>query len=163
MRSRWSAKNSRGKGTAISTQTAVVAGQHRGGGGIINLPGGGKSVDVVDVPKGERLIVDTVASAQPGALALVVDHGHRHGEGHARLPHPQRVVFLRSTPILTSTPTDAQTATDGRDHVLGLPRSDFPLKNGYSVQFFVKAYRKGDPTLAGISGTRLVQVATAPG
>jgi hypothetical protein len=29
------------------------------------------------------------------------------------------------------------------------------------VQFFVKAYGKGDPALAGISGTRLVQVATA--
>jgi hypothetical protein len=40
------------------------------------------------------------------------------------------------------------------------PRSDFPIKNGFSVQFFVKAYRSGDPTLAGISGTRLVQVAT---
>ena len=31
-----------------------------GGGGIINLPGGGKSIDVTDVPKGERLIVDKV-------------------------------------------------------------------------------------------------------
>jgi hypothetical protein len=31
------------------------------------------------------------------------------------------------------------------------------------VQFFVKAYRKGDPTVAGISGTRLVQVATVSG
>ncbi len=40
------------------------------------------------------------------------------------------------------------------------PEADFPIKNGYSVQFFVKAYRQGDPTLAGISGTRLVQVAT---
>jgi hypothetical protein len=29
------------------------------------------------------------------------------------------------------------------------------------VQYFVKAYGKGDPTLAGISGTRLVRVATA--
>ena len=70
-------------------------------------------------------------------------------------------VFVRSTPILTSTPTDAQTATDGRISYAVMPRSDFPLRNGYSVQFFVKAYRKGDPTLAGISGTRLVQVATA--
>jgi hypothetical protein len=26
------------------------------------------------------------------------------------------------------------------------------------VQFFVKAYRLGDPALAGIAGTRLVQV-----
>ena len=70
-------------------------------------------------------------------------------------------VFLRSTPILTSTPTDAQTGARREDHVRGQADVDFPLKNGYSVQFFVKAYQKGDPTLAGISGTRLVQVATA--
>ena len=69
-------------------------------------------------------------------------------------------VFIRSTPILTATPTDAKTSEDGRVKYAISPRSDFPLKTGYSVQFFVKAYRKGDPTLAGISGTRLVQVAT---
>jgi hypothetical protein len=39
------------------------------------------------------------------------------------------------------------------------PKSSFPLKNGHNVQFFVKAYRKGDTPLAGISGT-LVQVRT---
>ena len=66
-----------------------------------------------------------------------------------------------STPILTSTPTDAPTATDGKVSYAVDPTSSFPLKNGYNVQFFVKAYRKGDPMLAGISGTRLVQVATA--
>ena len=70
-------------------------------------------------------------------------------------------VFLRSTPILTSTPTDAQTAQDGNVAYAVNPTSSFPLSNGYNVQFFVKAYRKGDPTLAGVSGTRLVQVATA--
>jgi len=70
-------------------------------------------------------------------------------------------VFLRSTPILTSTPTDAQTATDGVIGYAVKPRSDFPLKNRSNEQFYVKAYRNGDPTLAGIAGTRLVQVATA--
>ena len=35
----------------------------------------------------------------------------------------------------------------------------FPaLRNGYSLQFYVKAYRQGDPVLGGIAGTRLVQV-----
>jgi hypothetical protein len=29
------------------------------------------------------------------------------------------------------------------------------------VQFFVKAYRSGDPALAGVAGYRLVQVRTA--
>jgi hypothetical protein len=70
------------------------------------------------------------------------------------------LVFIRSTPIVTSTPTDAPTGNDGTVSYSIQPRSDFPIKNGFSVQFFVKAYRSGDPTLAGISGTRLVQVAT---
>ena len=60
----------------------------------------------------------------------------------------------------TSTPTDAPTGSSGTVTYSITPRSDFPIKNGFSVQFFVKAYRSGDPTLAGISGTRLVQVAT---
>jgi hypothetical protein len=70
------------------------------------------------------------------------------------------LVFFRSTPIVTSTPTDAPTGNDGTVSYSIQPRSDFPIRNGFSVQFFAKAYRQGDPTLSGISGTRLVQVAT---
>ncbi len=163
IRARVTAKNSRGKGTAISNQTAVVADSSGGGGGVINLPGGGKSVDVTDVPKGERLIVETVDfSPNPvrSRSSITVTVTVKDTRGYFVR---NAFVFLRSTPILTSTPTDAQTATDGRISYAVAPRSDFPLKSGYSVQFFVKAYRKGDPTLAGISGTRLVQVATANG
>lgn len=71
------------------------------------------------------------------------------------------VVFLRSTAILTSTPTDGQIATDGKVSYAVKPTSSFPLKNGYNVQFFVKAQRQGDPPLAGNPGTRLVQVRAA--
>ena len=153
-------KNSRGTSSAISVQTEVV--QDAGGGGVIVLPGGGKSVDAKDVPKGERLIVDTVtfnpnpvrSRSTPITVTITVKDTRGYFIRNA-------YVFLRSTPILTETPTDAQTATDGMITYSIMPRSDFPLKSGYSVQFYVKAYRKGDPTLAGISGTRLVQVATA--
>jgi hypothetical protein len=37
------------------------------------------------------------------------------------------------------------------------PLRAFPAVDG-SVQFFVKAYRVGDPPLGGIAGYRLVQV-----
>jgi hypothetical protein len=155
------ATNSRGNGSAISTQSAVVQ-DASGGGGIINLPNGGKSVDVVDIPAGERLIVQKVqfspnpVRSRSSSITITVTVKDTRGY-YVR----NAFVYLRSTPILTSTPTDAQTANDGRIKYAVKPRSDFPLKNGYSVQFFVKAYRKGDPTLAGIAGTRLVQVATA--
>jgi hypothetical protein len=70
------------------------------------------------------------------------------------------LVFLRSTPVVASIPTDAPTGSNGTVSYSIQPESDFPIKNSYSVQFFVKAYRQGDPSLAGISGTRLVQVKT---
>jgi hypothetical protein len=39
------------------------------------------------------------------------------------------------------------------------PRFNFPRpRPGFNVQFFVKAYRAGDPGLAGVAGYRLVQV-----
>ena len=156
------AKNNRGNSSAISVQTAVVTASGGGGAGIINLPNGGKSVDVADIPAGERLIVQTVdfspnpvrSRTLPITITVTVKDTRGYFVRNA-------LVFVRSTPILTATPTDAPTATDGRVSYAVAPRSDFPLRTGYSVQFFVKAYRKGDPTLAGVSGTRLVQVATA--
>jgi hypothetical protein len=149
------AKNSVGKSSALSDTTAAVTGGSGGG-------GGGGSVKVADVgPAGERLTVDKVvfnpnpvtSRNVPIRVTITVrDTKGRLVQG--------ALVFLRSTPIVTSTPTDAPTGSDGTVTYTIQPRSDFPIKNGFSVQFFVKAYRSGDPTLAGISGTRLVQVAT---
>ena len=158
------AQNSRGKSSAISNQTDVVqdtGGGGGGGGGVIVLPGGEKSVPASEIPKGERLIVDQVKftpnpvtsrSEQIQIRVKVVDTRGYVVRG--------AYVYIRSTPILTSAMPDAATATDGWVTFVTVPRSDFPLKTGYNVQFYVKAYRKGDPTLAGIAGTRLVQVAT---
>ena len=160
LRVRVTATNSRGKSSAFSEPTAVVQ-DASGGGGIINLPNGEKSVAVADIPKGERLIVDQVqfnpnpVSSRSGPIQVRIKV-----EDTRNYVVRGAYVFLRSTPILTSTPTDAQTGTDGWITYSVQPRSDFPLRTGYSVQFYVKAYRKGDPTLAGIAGTRLVQVAT---
>jgi hypothetical protein len=149
------AKNNVGTSSALSDTTAAVTGG--GGGG-----GGGGSVKVADVgPAGERLTVDRVvfnpnpvtSRNVPIRVTITVkDTKGRLVQG--------ALVFIRSTPIVSSTPTDAPTGSDGTVTYNIQPRSDFPIKNGFSVQFFVKAYRSGDPTLAGISGTRLVQVAT---
>jgi hypothetical protein len=153
------AKNSAGQSSGLSDTTNVVqsAGGGGGGGG-----GGGNSVPVADVgPAGERLVVDKVvfnpnpvtSRNVPIQVTITVkDTKGKLVKG--------ALVFIRSTPILTSTPTDAPTGANVTVTYSIQPRSDFPIKNGYSVQFFVKAYRQGDPSLAGIAGTRLVQVAT---
>ena len=158
LRVRVVAKNSAGDSSGVSDTTAVVADAGGGGGG----GGSGNAVPVADVgPAGARLVVDKVvfnpnpvtSRNVPIQVKITVkDTNGKLVKG--------ALVFFRSTPIVTSTPTDAPTDSNGTVTYSVQPRSDFPIKNGYSVQFFVKAYRSGDPSLAGISGTRLVQVAT---
>ncbi|MGE5272534.1 MAG: hypothetical protein ACM3QU_02015 [Verrucomicrobiota bacterium] len=154
LRVKVTAKNSAGSSTALSDTTAVVA---SGGGG-----GGGNTVKVADVgPAGERLVVDKVVfNPNPVTSRNVPIHVTITVKDTKGRLVQGALVFIRSTPIVSSTPTDAPTGGDGTVSYSIQPRSDFPIKNGFSVQFFVKAYRSGDPTLAGISGTRLVQVAT---
>jgi hypothetical protein len=159
--------NSRGSADAFSQHTSAAqeaGGGGGGGGGIVSLPNGGKSVDAADVPNGERLIVSKVVfnpnpvtsrSAPIMATTTVKDTRGYYVRN--------AIVFIRSTPIVTSGGDGQKTATDGTITYSLSPKSSFPLKNGYNVQFFVKAYRSGDPTLAGISGTRLVQVKTSAG
>ena len=72
------------------------------------------------------------------------------------------LVFVRSTPLVTSTPPETGTRQDGWVTFQVLPRKSFPL-NGKAVQFFVRARKQGDNLLAGISTRRLVQVRTAKG
>jgi hypothetical protein len=153
------AKNSRGSGDSFSTPTDVVP--STGNGGVIELPNGEKSVDAKDVPKEQRLVVDQVifdpspvtSRSKPINVSIRVTDTAGHAVRNA-------TVFIRSTPLLTSTADNGLTAVDGWITYKLQPESDFPLKNGYNVQFFVKAYRKGDPTLGGIYGSRLVQVPT---
>ena len=71
------------------------------------------------------------------------------------------LVFLRSTPLVTSTPSEQRTGSDGTITYTVQIGPDFPIRNGYNVQFFVKAHRQGDNPLGGVGGYRLVQVATA--
>jgi hypothetical protein len=158
MRVQVNASNSDGKSSATSVPTGLVQPQSSGGGG----GGGGNAIDVKDVgPAGERLIVDKV-TFNPNPVTsrnvpiqvriTVKDTNGKLVKG--------ALVFFRSTPVVASIPTDAPTGSDGTVSYTIHPEGDFPIKNGYSVQFFVKAYRQGDPSLAGIAGTRLVQVAT---
>jgi hypothetical protein len=156
------ATNSRGNAKAISTETSSITDTTGGGGG----GGGGgntKSVDVSTVVAGERLIVDKVvfspnpvrSKSQPIRVTVTVKDTHGNLVRGAW-------VSIRSTPLVTNSGPDQLTADNGTVSFSLTPQSDFPIKAGYSVQFFVKAYRKGDDPLAGVSGTRLVQVATSP-
>jgi hypothetical protein len=159
LRLRVEARNTLGRSDAYSTATNVV--QANPDDGIITLPNGDRSVDVKDIPRDHRLIVDRVtffpnpvtSRDTPITVRIRVKDTRGNVVRNA-------IVFIRSTPILTSGGDNSPTAIDGWVQYTLLPRADFPLRTGYNVQFFVRAYRIGDPSLAGVSGSRLVQVAT---
>src|SRR4029453_17318152 len=72
------------------------------------------------------------------------------------------LVFVRSTPRVTSGGDRQATTVDGWVTYPLVPNGNFPKpRKGYHVQFFVKAYRLGDPALAGIAAYRLVQATLA--
>jgi hypothetical protein len=70
-------------------------------------------------------------------------------------------VFMRATPRVVRGQI-ARTGGDGWVTLKLVPNRYFPQpRTGFNVQFFVKAYRPGDPTLGGVAGYRLVQVRLA--
>jgi len=156
------ARNSRGNADAFSSATDVV--QANPSDGTITLPNGEKSVDAKTVPANERLVVDQVQFS-PNPLTsknqtIIVRIKVKDTRGNVVR---NAIVFIRSTPKVTSGGDHSPTATDGWVQYSLVPENDITLKNGYSVQFYVKAYRTGDPTLGGIYGSRLVQLATRTG
>jgi hypothetical protein len=153
------ARNNRGTADAFSSSTDVV--QANPSDGTINLPNGEKSVEAKQVPAEARLVVDQVQFS-PNPLTsknqtITVRIKVKDTRGNVVR---NAIVFIRSTPKVTSGGDNSPTATDGWVQYSLVPENDITIKNSYSVQFYVKAYRTGDPTLGGIYGSRLVQLAT---
>jgi hypothetical protein len=157
------ARNSLGSATATSgpTQVVVVPGPAPPA-GVITLPTGERSIPVTSVPSDHRLVIDRVelspSPVRTRNTTISVRIKVKDTRGYVVR---DALVFLRSTPVVTTTPPIAATRQDGWIEYHVQPEPDFPIRNGYSVQFFVRAYRQGDPPLAGVAGYRLVQVATA--
>ncbi len=161
LRVRVTARNRDGSRSRLSAQTPVVQGQALPP-GAVRLASGEVSIPATSVGGGERLVVDRVdfspnpvrSRATPITIRLKVKDTRGYVVRDA-------LVFVRSTPLVTTTPAPQATAQDGTLVYTVQPEPDFPIRNGYSVQFFVKAYRQGDPPLGGVAGYRLVQVGTA--
>ncbi len=159
LRARANARNSAGTGSRLTVPSAVVTGVQEPG-GVITLPNGERSIPVTSIPANERLIVDQVqfspnpvrSRTEPITVRIKVKDTRGYVVRDAQ-------VFFRSTPLVTHNVQDQKTGQDGWLQLETVPERDFPeIRGGYAVQFFVKASRTGDPELAGVSGTRLVQV-----
>jgi hypothetical protein len=161
LRVRVAAHNADGDRSKLSAHTAIVQKGPQLPAGAIKLPTGETSIPVTSVPATENLIVDRVefspSPVRSRQTPITVRIKIKDSRGFVVR---DALVFLRSTPVVTSTPAPQATAQDDTLTYTVQPESDFPIRNGYNVQFFVKAYKQGDNPLGGIAGYRLVQVAT---
>lgn len=155
------ARNAVGSRTILSTESGVVSEPLPAG--AIRLPGGEISIPASSVPGNHRLVVSQVrfspspvtSAASPIAVSVRVTDTRGFVVRDA-------FVFVRATPRVTSGGDRQRTAQDGWVAYRLVPNANFPrLRSGYNVQFFVKAYRDGDPPLAGVAAYRLVQVRLA--
>jgi hypothetical protein len=154
------ARNAIGTTTILSSESGVVGVPLPPG--AIRLPSGAVSIPPSSVPSDQRLIVSQVVfspnpvASRRGPVTVRVSVTDTRG-----YVVRDAIVFVRSTPRVTSG-SRLLTATDGWMTTQLVPLQSFPLRKQGHVQFFVKAYRSGDPALAGVAGYRLVQVRTAP-
>ncbi len=155
------ARNSIGSTTVISGESAVVTEPLPSG--AIRLPTGEISIPASSVPSNHRLIVSQVlfapdpVTSRNGVITVRVRAKDTRG-----FVVRDALVFIRSTPRVTTGGDRQLTTTDGWVTYQLAPNGNFPRpRKGFHVQFFVKAYRSGDPGLGGIAGYRLVQVRLA--
>jgi hypothetical protein len=156
LRVRVTRANASGSNSANSAVTSPVTA----------APGPGSTIPVSAVNPPERLVVDQVQftpnriRSRTAAFTVrvrVLDTRGRAVSG--------ALVFLRSTPVVTTTPPERATGGDGWVSFTVQPERDFGIvfRRGYNLQFFARARKPGDNPLAGVSTRRLVQVGISPG
>jgi hypothetical protein len=144
--------------TTSSTTTTTASGPE----GQIKLANGKISIPVTSVVLPARLVIDGVhftpgvVTSRRGPVSVRVHVSDSRGYWVRGA-----LVFVRTTPLVTSTPPEQVTNQSGYATLTTFPRSTFPLKRGYHVQFFLRTRKEGDSLLAGVSSRRLAQVATA--
>jgi len=163
MRFNVTARNAVGSMTVTSTESGLVSEPLPAG--AIRLPSGEISIPASSVPSNHRLIVSQVrfspspVTSRVNAITVTVRVTDTRG-----FVVRDVFVFVRATPRVTSGGDRQRTAQDGWVTYQLTPNRNFPQpRAGYNVQFFVKAYRDGDPPLAGVAAYRLVQVRLARG
>jgi hypothetical protein len=154
------ARNPVGSVSVASAASAVVA--PAGPSGQIRLPDGKISIPVTSVGSPERLIPSEVKFTPNPVRSRQVPLTIRVRIADTRgFVVRDALVFVRSTPLLTTAAPELPTQADGWVTFVVHPKASFPLRRGHAVQFFVRARKQGDNVLAGVSGRRLVQVRTA--
>ena len=159
------ARNVAGTRSLATPPTAVV--QPGGPGGQITLPNGKVSIPIESVALPTRLVIDQTAFFPSRVRSRVRPFSLRvHVSDTRGFVVRGALVYARSTPLLTNTPAETATGTDGWATLVFRARAPrpglvFPLRRGLNVQFYVQTRKSGERLLFGVAGTRLVQVPTA--
>jgi hypothetical protein len=157
MRFNVTARNAIGARTELSGESPVVAEPLPAG--AVRLPTGEVSIPATSVPRDHRLIVSEVRFSPRTVTnrnqTIVVSIRVRDTRNFVVR---DAFVFIRSTPKVTTGGDRRLTTADGWLSYELVPEADFPARARTAVQFFVKAYRTGDPSLSGVYGSRLVQL-----
>jgi hypothetical protein len=168
IRVRITASNSKGSTQATSNPTSAVQASTTPPppsslpAGAIKLPNGKYSIPITSVSLPARLVIDDVKfSPNPVRSRSTAIQLRVHVVDTRGYVVRDALVYARSTPLVTKGPSDQPTGQDGWITLQLVPRADFPLQNGHSVQFFVRARKATENLLAGVSTRRLVQVRTA--
>jgi hypothetical protein len=162
LRVRVTAKNARGTSTAASNPTRTIASTAAQlPAGTTKLSNGKYSIPVSSVALPARLVVNGVSFApNPVRTRRTVVVLRVHVVDTRGFVVRNALVFARSTPLVTLSAGESRTDGNGWATIRLIPRANFPVRNGYSVQFFVRARKPGDNVLAGVTTRRLVQVRT---
>jgi hypothetical protein len=158
IRVRITARNNDGSSNVTTGHTAVVASS--GPSGAVKLPNGETSIPVTSVPPaaGRLVITDVQFSPNPVRVfsntPITVRVKVKDTRGYVV---SGALVFVRTTPEVTSTPPEQLTQQDGWVTLTMVPQTDFPKNPAYNVQVFIRARKAGEDPLAGVSTRRLVQ------
>ena len=159
------ARNPGGSRSAASAPTGVA--QPGGPAGQIRLPNGKISIPIESVALPAKLVIDEVVfSPNPVRSRRATIRARVHVSDTRGFVVRGALVYMRSTPLLTTVPPETATGQDGYVTLQMRPRAPrpglvFPLRRGLNVQFYVQARRAGERLLYGVTATRLVQVHTA--
>jgi hypothetical protein len=156
LRVRVTARNDSGTRSAISNPTGRV------GSGQPEPPPSGSIPAGSLQAAGDRMIVaQVVFSPNPVTSRTAPITVRVRVTARGNRPVSGALVFMRATPRVVQGQTRA-TGNDGWVTLTLVPNRFFPQpRSGFNVQFFIKAYRAGDPPLGGVAGYRLVQVRLA--
>ena len=153
LRVRVTARNDFGARSAISNPSGRV-----GGGQPQPPPSGALPASSLQVAGDRMIVAQVVFSPNPVTSRTTPITARVRVTARGGRPVTGALVFMRATPRVVQGQTRA-TGNDGWATLQLVPNRAFPQpRSGFNVQFFVKAYRAGDPPLGGVAGYRLVQV-----